>query len=148
MFALSGTDKLVVGSVYIINTSGTNNVWTVEGNDIYLRPYNPYNKNQHFRATLDGNNRYGFYSDAAGRRVNRNQFENVKCEVPYSTQGDWECFVEMRMEAPGRLEFFMLIGKEHRPLRKVSNNGGLYFTIQNVGSEVRFGFTKVLGMKD
>ncbi|KAF8803288.1 hypothetical protein BYT27DRAFT_7195893 [Phlegmacium glaucopus] len=144
MVALTGTNELVVGSVYIINTSGTNEVWTVEGNDIYLRPYNPNNKKQLFRATLDdANNRYGFYNDAAARRVNRNQFETIKCEKTYDTQGSWECFCEIRTLAPGRLKFFMTVNDEHRPLRKTSDGGGYYFTIQNAGSDVTFGLTKV-----
>ena len=143
MVDLTGIDMLVVGSVYIINASNTNDVWTVEGNDIYLRPYESNNRNQLFRATLDGNNRYGLYSDATARRVNRNQSENVKCEKTYNIQGTWECFVETRMEAPGRLKFFMLVGDEHRPLRKVSDNGGYHFTIKHAGSEVTFGLTNV-----
>jgi hypothetical protein len=145
MVALTGTDELVVGSTYIINTSGTNDVWTIEGDDIYLRPQSidPVNKKQHFRATLDANNRYGFYNDTVAKRVNRNQFENLKCEKPYNTQGSWECFCEIRTEAPGRLKFFMTVYDEHRPLRKTSDGGGHYFTIQNAGSEVTFGLTKV-----
>ncbi|KAI0246918.1 hypothetical protein BJV78DRAFT_87880 [Lactifluus subvellereus] len=143
MVALTCTDLLVAGSVYIIDESGTNDVWTIEGNDIYLRPYDPNNKNQLFRATLDANNRYGFYNDATARRVNRNHHENLKSEKSYNTQGSWECFCEIRIEAPGRLKFFMTVWDEHRPLRKVSCSDGYYFTIKNAGSEVTFGLTKV-----
>ena len=143
MVNITGTDDLIVGSVYIINLSGTNNVWTVEGDDIYVRAYDSNNSKQRFQLTLDPNNRYGFYSQAAGRRVNRNQFENVKCEKSYDTQGSWESFVEVRREAEGKWKFYMTVYDEHRPLRKTSDSGGAYFTIQKKGDEVTFGLTKV-----
>lgn len=143
MEKITGTDDITVGSVYVVNLSGTTDVWTVENDDVYVRSYDSSNTKQHFQLTIDSNNRYGFYSAAAGRRVSRNQFENLKCERPYETQGSWECFVEIRREAEGKYKFYMTVGDAHRPLRKVSDAGGDYFTIQNKGDEVTFGLTKV-----
>lgn len=143
MVVLTGTDELVVGSVYVINISGTNDVWTSVNDDIYLRTYDPNNTRQLFQATLDTNNRWGFYSNAHGKRVNRNRYENVKCEDDWGTQGSWQCFAEIRQESPGYNKFYMTVYDDHRPLRQVSDSGGQYFTIQKDGSQVTFGLTKV-----
>ncbi|PPQ74507.1 hypothetical protein CVT25_004590 [Psilocybe cyanescens] len=143
MVNLTGTDDLKVGNVYVINISGTNQVWTVVNDDVYLHDYDSSNTKQLFRATLDSNNRWGFYNEAHGKRVNRNRYENVKCEDSYDTQGSWQCFVEIREEAPGKRKFYMTVYDDHRPLRKVHDGGGYYFTIQETGDEVTFGLTKV-----
>ncbi|PPQ79332.1 LOW QUALITY PROTEIN: hypothetical protein CVT25_002562 [Psilocybe cyanescens] len=140
MVNITGTDDLKVGNVYVINISGTNQVWTVVNDDIYLRDYDSNNKQQLFKATLDSDNRWGFYSDAHGKRVNRNRYENVKCEDNYDTQGSWQCFVEIRQESSGKYKFYMTVYDNHRPLRKVSDSGGSYFTIQEKGDEVTIDF--------
>jgi hypothetical protein len=143
MITLTGTDDLVVGSVYVINLSGTTDVWTVEDTDIYLRRYDATDDKQLFEATLDADNRYGFYNKSVARRVNRNKFENVKCDASYDTEGTWESFAEIRAVAPGKREFLMTVYDAHRPLRMVKDSKGEYFTIQKEGTHVTFGLTKV-----
>ncbi|PPQ93574.1 hypothetical protein CVT25_005566 [Psilocybe cyanescens] len=143
MNILAGTDDLEVGKTYVINISGTSRVWTAVKNDVYLRDYDPDDKMQLFRATLDDKKRWGFYSDAYGKRVGRNRYENVKCEYDYDTQGSWECFVAIEEVEPGARRFYMTVYDEHRPLRKIMTYYGDYFTIQEEGEHVTFGLTKI-----
>ncbi|PPQ88587.1 hypothetical protein CVT25_009967 [Psilocybe cyanescens] len=141
--SLTGTDDLEVGKTYVINLSGTAQVWTVVGKDIYLRDYEDNNKKQLFKATLDSENRWGLYNEDRGKRVGRNRYENVKCEDSYDTQGSWQCFVDIRKGRPGMCMFYMTVYDDHRPLRKVTDKDGDYFTIQEKGESVMFGLTKM-----
>ena len=139
--ALSGNDSIETGQYYVINIYNTNDVMENVRNDIYVRPYNSSNGAQVFRATLDSQNHRGFYCQYTGKRMNRNRYENVKCEDSFSTEGSWQAFQIRDHSGAGR-EILMTVYDESRPLRKVSDSGGYYFTIQKSGEFTTFGFTK------
>jgi hypothetical protein len=138
---LKGNDRIEDGKSYVINIYGTNDVLENVNNDIYVRSYDEHNLAQVFRATLDSDNRRGFYCDFTGKRMNRNRFENVKCEDHYSTEGSWQAF-DIRDNKDSGRDIFMTVYSDLRPLREVSDSGGRYFTIQNNGIFRTFGFTK------
>ncbi|OBZ69710.1 hypothetical protein A0H81_10077 [Grifola frondosa] len=149
LIMLHGNDVLVEGGHYVISiydpinfSHNTPKVFTHEGNDIYLRPYQPGQQTQVFRCTRDPSNRWGFVCDGTGVRMGRNRYENLKCESKISDQGSWECFY-FNVAPDGGYKMLMTVNDRLCPLEITSDSGGEYLAIRARESNALIGLTRV-----
>jgi len=157
MRRIHGNDILVKDELFVISVYGTGEgidrepkVFTNIGNDIYLFVYDPRNRNQVFRCTVDSNNRWGFVCVDSNKRLNRDQWQKLKCEKSEVGCGSWESFYFDNVQGGG-YKMMMTINEKLCPLQIREDHDGEWLSLHPgkdaqgkdvLGKDARIGLTR------
>ena len=127
----AGNDNPIPGRTYVLTIFGTETAFQVEGDDIYLRPYDASCLDQKFVCDVyEG--RLGFVNQNKEKRLGRNRYENIKCEDSPATRGSWQAFF-FRANPGGGFIMSTTIDDTYIQLRRTDDGspGNYWLTIKD-----------------